>query len=68
MRRPNRLSGLGIDFLIAILLVLITLLPLGGRAATVVMISIPLSLAIVLVLLDLMGFTLNQLSIVGMSS
>ncbi len=62
----NRLSGLGIDFLIAILLVLITLLPLGGRAATVVMISIPLSLAIGLVLLDLMGFTLNQLSIVGM--
>lgn len=38
----NRLSGLGIDFLIAILLVFITLLPLGGRAATVVMISIPL--------------------------
>lgn len=62
----KRLSGLGVDFVIAILLVLITLLPLGGRAATVVMISIPLSLAIGLVLLDLMGFTLNQLSIVGM--
>ena len=62
----NRLTGLGIDFLIAILLVGITLLPLGGRAAIVVMISIPLSLAIGLVMLDLMGFTLNQLSIVGL--
>jgi multidrug efflux pump subunit AcrB len=62
----KRLSGLGFDFIIAILLVLITLLPLGGRASAVVMISIPLSLAIGLVILDLMGFTLNQLSIVGM--
>ncbi len=62
----NRLSGLGIDFLIAILLVAITLLPLGGRAAIVVMISIPLSLAIGLVMLDAMGYTLNQLSIVGL--
>ena len=39
----NRLSGLGIDFLIAIGLVMITLLPLGGRAAIVVMVAIPLS-------------------------
>jgi multidrug efflux pump subunit AcrB len=62
----ERLGGLGVDFIIAILLVLITLLPLGGRAATVVMISIPLSLAIGLVLLHTMGFTLNQLSIVGL--
>lgn len=62
----NRLSGLGLDFLIAILLVAFTLLPLGGRAATVVMISIPLSLAIGLVLLNLFGFNLNQLSIVGL--
>ncbi len=62
----KRLSGLGVDFLIAILLVLITLLPLGGRASAVVMISIPLSLAIGLVIMDLMGYTLNQLSIVGM--
>jgi multidrug efflux pump subunit AcrB len=62
----ERLGGLGVDFAIAILLVLITLLPLGGRAATVVMISIPLSLAIGLVLLHTMGFTLNQLSIVGL--
>lgn len=62
----KRLSGLGIDFVIAILLVAITLLPLGGRAATVVMISIPLSLAIGLVLLNMLGYNLNQLSIVGL--
>lgn len=51
----NRLGGLGIDFIIAILLVAITLLPLGGRAAVVVMISIPLSLAIGLVMLNALG-------------
>jgi multidrug efflux pump subunit AcrB len=62
----GRLSGLGIDFLIAILLVAITLLPLGFRAASIVMISIPLSLAIGLVLLNLLGISLNQLSIVGL--
>jgi multidrug efflux pump subunit AcrB len=62
----SRLSGLGIDFLIAILLVSLTLLPLGFRAATIVMISIPLSLAIGLVLLNLLGISLNQLSIVGL--
>jgi multidrug efflux pump subunit AcrB len=62
----KRLSGLGIDFLIAILLVGITLLPLGGRAAIIVMISIPLSLAIGIVLLNVLGYNLNQLSIVGL--
>jgi multidrug efflux pump subunit AcrB len=62
----KRLSGLGIDFLLAILLVAITLLPLGQRAALIVMISIPLSLAIGIVLLNIMGYTLNQLSIVGL--
>jgi multidrug efflux pump subunit AcrB len=62
----GRLSALGMDFLIAILLVAITLLPLGYRAATIVMISIPLSLAISLVLLNLLGISLNQLSIVGL--
>ena len=62
----KRLSGLSFDFIIAILLVAITLLPLGMRAATVVMISIPLSLAIGIVLLNLMGYNLNQLSIVGL--
>lgn len=61
----DRLSGLFTDFLIAILLVAITLLPLGYRAAIVVMISIPLSLSIGIVLLNLMGYSLNQLSIVG---
>lgn len=62
----KRLAGLGIDFILAILLVSITLLPLGFRAAVVVMISIPLSLAIGLVLLNALGFNLNQLSIVGL--
>jgi multidrug efflux pump subunit AcrB len=62
----KRLGGLGFDFIIAILLVSITLLPLGGRAASIVMISIPLSLAIGLVLLNLLGYSLNQLSIVGL--
>lgn len=62
----KRLGGLGMDFVIAILLVAITLLPLGGRAALVVMISIPLSMAIGLVLLNLMGYNINQLSIVGL--
>ena len=62
----NRLSGLGSDFLIAILLVAITLLPLGFRSSLIVMISIPLSLAIAIILLNLTGFTLNQISIVGL--
>lgn len=61
----RRLSGLGKDFLIAIGLVLLTLLPLGTRASLVVMISIPLSLAIGVVLINLFGYSLNQLSIVG---
>ena len=62
----NRLGGLGTDFLIAILLVLVTLLPLGTRASIVVMVSIPLSLAIGVILLSVLGFSLNQLSIVGL--
>ena len=62
----KRLGGLGMDFLIAILLVAFTLLPLGGRAALVVMISIPLSLAIGLVMLNALGYNMNQLSIVGL--
>ncbi|HUO95969.1 MAG TPA: efflux RND transporter permease subunit [Steroidobacteraceae bacterium] len=60
-----RLDRLGGDFAIAVGLVLLTLLPLGLRAAGVVMISIPLSLAIGLSLLYLAGFGLNQLSIAG---
>jgi multidrug efflux pump subunit AcrB len=61
----NRLDRLGEDFAIAICLVLLTLLPLGLRAAGVVMISIPLSLAIGVALLYLTGYSLNQLSIAG---
>ncbi|MFY7828535.1 MAG: efflux RND transporter permease subunit [Flectobacillus sp.] len=62
----KRLTRFAKDFGIAILLVLITLLPLGTRASIVVMISIPLSLAIGLTLLNVFGYTINQLSIVGM--
>lgn len=61
----HRLSGFTRDFAIAIGLVLITLLPLGWRAATVVMVSIPLALASGLALLDWAGYSINQLSIVG---
>jgi multidrug efflux pump subunit AcrB len=62
----TRLGHFTMDFVIAIFLVLLTLLPLGPRASIVVMISIPLSLAIGLFLLDLFHITINQLSIVGM--
>ncbi len=62
----HRLTRFSNDFLIAILLVSITLLPLGTRAAIVVMISIPLSIFTGLFLLDFFGFTINQLSIVGL--
>lgn len=61
----RRLSRLGEAFLIAIGLVLVTLMPLGLRAAGIVMISIPLSLAMGITLLYVTGFTINQLSIVG---
>lgn len=61
----KRLSGLGIDFAIAITLVLFTLLPLGTRASAVVMIAIPLSLGIGVIVLNSFGYSLNQLSIVG---
>ena len=60
-----RLSSLGRDFLIAIGLVMITLMPLGYRAALVVMVSIPLSLSMGVVALQYLGYTLNQLSIAG---
>ena len=61
----RRLSRLQFDFTIAIALVALTLLPLGLRAAGIVMISIPLSLAIGLAALYLAGYSLNQLSIAG---
>jgi multidrug efflux pump subunit AcrB len=62
----HALGRLGEDFLVALGLVLLTLLPLGPRAAAVVMISIPLSLAMALTGLAWTGFTLNGLTIVGM--
>lgn len=61
----SRLGSLGMDFLIAIGLVLITLLPLGWRASLVVMVAIPLSLGLGIVSMNFLGFSLNQLSIVG---
>ena len=61
----HRLDGLERDFALAILLVLVTLLPLGFRAAVIVMISIPLSLAMGVAMLHFGGYTINQLSIVG---
>jgi multidrug efflux pump subunit AcrB len=61
----RKLDQLGMDFLIALALVLITLLPLGPRASLVVMLSIPTSLAIGLIGLDLLGFSLNQLTVSG---
>ena len=57
----RRLSGLGLDFMIAIGLVFFTLIPLGWRAASIVMMAIPLSLGLGIVSLDLLGFSLNQL-------
>lgn len=61
----KRLNSLGRDFAIALGLVAITLLPLGLRAAGVVMVSIPLSLAMGVLMLQATGFSLNQLSIAG---
>ncbi len=61
----NRLDRLYKDFAIAIGLVMLTLLPLGWRAAGIVMISIPLSLAFGLAILYFLGYSLNQLSIAG---
>jgi multidrug efflux pump subunit AcrB len=61
----STLALLARDFAIAVTLVLITLLPLGPRAAAVVMVSIPLSLAMGLFAMQLLGFTLNQLAITG---
>ncbi|MBC7768551.1 MAG: efflux RND transporter permease subunit [Phycisphaerales bacterium] len=61
----ERLSQLGRDFGIAIVLVLLTLLPLGFRASLVVMVSIPLSLAMGVVAIHALGYSLNQLSIAG---
>ncbi|MFM2288251.1 MAG: hypothetical protein RL684_1394, partial [Pseudomonadota bacterium] len=61
----HRLNRLYIDFSIAVALVALTLLPLGGRAAGIVMISLPLSLAFGIATLYFFGFSLNQISIAG---
>lgn len=61
----KRLGSLERDFLIALALVAVTLLPIGLRAAGVVMLAIPLSLLIGVLLLASLGFTLNQLAIGG---
>lgn len=61
----RRLGQLEIDFLIAFALVLVTVLPLGFRASLLVLISIPLSLAMGIAALHLLGHSLNQLSVVG---
>jgi multidrug efflux pump subunit AcrB len=61
----SRLNRLYFDFGIAISLVLLTLLPLGWRAAGIVMVSIPLSLSFGLACLYFLDYSLNQLSIAG---
>ena len=61
----TRLNRLYFDFGIAISLVLLTLLPLGWRAAGIVMVSIPLSLSFGLACLYFLDYSLNQLSIAG---
>ncbi|QMW23668.1 efflux RND transporter permease subunit [Sandaracinobacteroides saxicola] len=61
----RKLAQLGRDFAIALAIVLVTLLPLGPRASLVVMMSVPLSLAIGVLVVNLIGYTLNQLVIAG---
>ncbi|WP_370263741.1 efflux RND transporter permease subunit [Limnobacter sp.] len=62
----KRINRLTFDFGLAVTLVLITLLPLGLRAAGIVMVSVPLSLLTGLACLYFAGFSLNQLSIAGL--
>ena len=61
----SKLRKLQFDFIFAVLLVLITLLPLGFRASAIVMVAIPLSIMIGLTCLYFTGFSINQLSIAG---
>jgi len=61
----RRLDRLYIDFGIAVALVALTLLPLGLRAAGIVMIALPLSLAFGVAVLYFIGYSLNQISIAG---
>ncbi len=60
-----RLARLYTDFSIAIGLVLLTLLPLGLRAAGIVMVAVPLSMAIGMASLHALGYSLNQITIAG---
>ncbi len=62
----KRIDRLTFDFGLAVTLVLFTLLPLGLRAAGIVMVSVPLSLLTGLACLYYAGFSLNQLSIAGL--
>lgn len=61
----KRLRELARDFMIALGLVLLTLLPLGWRAAAIVMVSIPLSLASGLLAVYATGYNLSQLVVAG---
>ena len=61
----DRLGHLTRDLLWAPGIVAITLLPLGWRAAGVVMVAIPVSLLIGVLVLSAGGFPLNQLAIGG---
>lgn len=61
----RRLDRLGFDFSLAVIIVMLTLLPLGLRSAGVVMVSVPLSLAIGLSILYFLDYSLNQISIAG---
>lgn len=61
----KRLKELARDFSLALLLVVLTLLPLGLRAAAIVMVSIPLSLASGLLAIYVIGFNLSQLVVAG---
>ena len=61
----KRLQELARDFALALGLVMLTLLPLGWRAAAIVMVSIPLSLASGLLAVYAAGFNLSQLVVAG---
>jgi len=61
----RKLALLARDFALALALVLLTLLPLGPRASAVVMVSVPLSLAVGVLVMNILGYTLNQLVITG---
>jgi multidrug efflux pump subunit AcrB len=61
----HRLGNLARDFVLAFVIVSLTLLPLGWRAAGVVMLAIPVSLLIGFIGLANSGLGLNQLAVAG---